>query len=237
MLQPLKMHLQKDSSTRLIMCVAVVLLLGSMPRLMFGQMYNNQTKYTDASISGGTLHAWGYTYAPSGTSVNHTYEATVKIQLPGGRSSQSYGSGSGYSAATADTYITILGSDPDGAITVSTDHKAFCPFTAPFPFLTGFTYPGFDLGIKFTRTHYTGATPIPGPLAFQKQCPTVAACTNTSTPACGAGGIDVVIHVNDTCQQYYLTGFLAERAFGTSTWFCSWGLTTVVGGSGYCSPQ
>jgi hypothetical protein len=139
---------------RYLLLNAIVMSVLSVP--VFCQMSYGGTTYTDYTISDtGRLHAWGYTYAPSGSAVVHTYQSKTKIILPGGNSNEVTANGSGFSPAIANVYIDML--DPSflislpGEIKISTRHEARCikyvvnaglflaTNTSEPPFQTGFT--------------------------------------------------------------------------------------------------
>ena len=153
-----------------------------LPLHLVGQMYNNKTVYTDFDNSySPTLHVWGYTYAPSGSSINHTYQVSTTVTLPNGSSSYQTGNGSSDSAAQTDLWIDTSSVTVDGVIVVSSSNKAWCPYYGSNPFLSITTYPHFDLGIKYTTSHWTGGAASPGPGQNTIYCPVANACTNTST--------------------------------------------------------
>lgn len=124
-----------------------VAVLFALPLALLSQMYTQQTTYTDATVSStsNSLHAWGYTYAPSGSSVVHTYKSRTTVTFPGGRSAQNTANGSGYTPATSDVWIGLLSGDPEGSIDVFTDHWAWCPFLIAGPFLSLRDWPPYDL--------------------------------------------------------------------------------------------
>jgi len=222
-------------SVRRTLCLAGTLTLPASP--MFAQMYNQQTIYTDGDTSASpSLHVWGYTYAPSGSSVIHNYHVSTSVTLPSGKSAQNSGSGSGYSPAKDDVWIDTSGETSDALFNISSDHTAYCPFfySGTIPFLNRFTYP-VDFAVKFTTAKTSGAS-VPGPGPLNKTCAASSACSNTSTPACPIKAI--IRPTTSPCSGYFRVGCLAERPYGTTTWFCTPGLViSAPSQPSYCSPQ
>ena len=187
------------------------------------QMYNQQTVYTDCEAYEGsaTIHAWGYTYAPSGNSLLHTYNTHTKIVLPSGSSAENWASGSGYSPATANVYITVPLSDLvngiAGDVNLTSDHTAYCP-GAGTNFLNNQSrfFP-----IKFTITTMRG-TGSSGDLCYY-----VPACSSGS-PTCGSTSITVVGSGN--CCIYASSYFLVAKGNCIGL-----GLNTCVVGPGICT--
>lgn len=188
------------------------------------QMYNQQTVYTDCEAYEGssTIHAWGYTYAPSGNYLLHTYNTHTKIILPSGLSAENWASGSGYSPATANVYITVpiddLINGIEGDVNLTSNHTAYCP-GAGTNFLNNQSrfFP-----IKFTITTMR-ATGYSGDLCFF-----VPACSYGS-PTCGYSNITVV-YSSGTCCIYGRSYFM--QAKGTCIGL---GLHHCVPGPGICT--
>src|SRR5262245_27401409 len=123
-----------DSSRRvvksLLFIVSMVLVL-AVPA--FAQpMSFNSTVYTDCGDQNGYLHCWGYTYAPSGSSIIHTYKAHTRMTFPDGFITENWGSGSGSAPATANLIVQVTLDTPDGNFFIDSDHQARCPLGGLF---------------------------------------------------------------------------------------------------------
>ncbi len=211
----------------LMRCVLVVLMTCPAASL-FCQMYGNQTVYTESDGSTGTLHAWGYTYAPSGSSVVHTYSAQVNIVLPGGRSTTSSASASDLIPAQADAYMSITSSDSDGPVSIWTSHLAFCPYYAQGmnPFLDSTTQQvGISLAFTTLQTVNDDG---------KGTCTTTPDCQNNITPKCTSNTVTEV--GGGPCHPFHYCGYIVVTS-GTS-YGCYLGICwPVVTGPGPCTPK
>src|SRR5262249_1091914 len=107
-------------------------------------------------------------------------------------------------------------------------------YSGTIPFLNRFTYP-VDFAVKFTTAKTSGAS-VPGPGPLNKTCAASSACSNTSTPACPIKAI--IRPTTSPCSGCFRVGCLAERPYGTTTWFCTPGLViSAPSQPSYCSPQ
>src|SRR6266545_3649876 len=122
-----------DSSRRvvksLLFIVSMVLVL-AVPA--FAQMSYNSTVYTDCGDHDGYLLCWGYTYAPSGSYIIHTYNAHTKMTLPDGSFTENWESGSGDTPARANLVLQVTLDTPDGTFNINSDHQARCPAAGIF---------------------------------------------------------------------------------------------------------
>jgi hypothetical protein len=184
------------------------------------QMYNNFTSYVDGEllsaydangeVVGQRIHAWAYTYAPSGTGVIHNYTATAKVGFPGGASVSQTATGSGFNAATANAFLDVptdvIANNIEAEIEFRGEHKAFCPknLGGTVPFAQSLTFLGSHLA--WTTGTFTGVI-IPGPGINFKRCEVIPACTN-GTPACGTPKTNVQTRVANPCWPAYKMVFI-----------------------------
>jgi hypothetical protein len=209
----------------------------ALPTPVSCQMYNNQTLYTDADMSGKIIHAWGYTYAPSGNSIIHRYVARTRIVLPGGISAENINFGNGFTPANVHVFLTVSDDDlandriPEGSVSLSTEHQAYCPMNlgGTVPFLSTITSVAAFWAVSVFR--WTGVSTVDlskGTIA----CVGVPACTNTSSPRCGSGGSVMIRgYPEEPCCQYWKSFYLRVGSV------CSPGASspTCQGGPGTCT--
>ena len=215
-----------------------LVLLTAIPAFSQGMSYST-TVYTDFSVSDGspTIHAWGYTYAPSGTSIIHNYQAKTKITLPGGSYVENSATGSGYNPAIANVYINVTQTTPEGVVDLFTTHKAFCPqvYMGATPFLSAFTggigsWP--RLGIATTTFQHNSS--IPGPNSTVV-CFSTSNCLNTATPKCGAYGGRHVRAAEEGCCSYYQSGYVTVNYSGGGYNCFNVGFHLCISGPGICT--
>ena len=212
--------------SRLMILSGILAALISVPA--YAQMYNQQTVYTDCATTEGspTIHAWGYTYAPSGNNLQHTYNTHTKIILPSGLSAENWASGSGYSSAVANVYITVPINDLingfEGEVNLTSNHTAYCP-GAGTNFLNNVSR-FWPISFKITTTRTTSE----GVAGSSRICNTVPACSYGS-PTCGYSNITVFLDISEACCVY-------GRSYFVVTSFCTGlGLYHCVAGPGICT--
>src|SRR5262245_45704298 len=115
-----------DSSRRVVkslfFIVSIVLIL-AVPAFAQSMNYKS-TVYSDCSDWNGWLRCWGYTYAPSGTGIFHTYNTHTRMTLPDGTFTENWGQGNGSNPATAYVQLTVTMNTPDGNFLIRSDHEA-----------------------------------------------------------------------------------------------------------------
>jgi hypothetical protein len=139
---------------------------------------------------------------------------------------------SGTSSSSVNVSLTLASGDleTEGDILVDSYHTSSCPVVGPF--LASFTYPINRLSLKITTARFEGLT-MGYPL---NTCHTSPSCWNTSTPACGSGGIDILSY-GANCASCYKLGYIVQQGPAPGIYSCSIGLALpFLTCPGYCSP-
>jgi hypothetical protein len=239
-------QMQRQEKSQFIAYLRFALLLifnFATPQEAFCQMYGDNTTYSDYEIySGGTIHAWATTYAPSGNQIMHTYETKVSMAVPWGAATQQTGSGSGYSPARADAYLSYtvddLLNDREGNVEILGYHDAFCPmnnsgltpfFSQIIPVVPYF----FSIRYAILTSKNTAGSQV---IAGVRFCNNEQACANTSTPICGGGGSTTQETDGGPCCGYYKSAYAVLVALNGGSMGCTPGVSICWIGPGYCTP-